>query len=124
MSVFFGVAHLLGTTLHRYNLFKKGEVMLRKKINLGSCSGQGLTEYAVVLSLVAIASIASMAFFGGAIKGKVAALSGAIAGQSIADVTAADQKAQKSAKEAAKRASDIKGNTSITNKDLFDQQNL
>lgn len=94
------------------------------KIKFGSCAGQGLTEYAVVLSLVAVASIASMAFFGGAIKGKVASLSGAIAGQSIADVTAADQKSQKSAKEAAKRAANVKGNTAITDKDIFDQQGL
>lgn len=98
--------------------------MFIKKIRFGSCSGQGLTEYAVVLSLVAIASIGSMAFFGGAIKGKIAALSGAVAGQSVADVTASDQKAQKAAKEASKRASNIHGNTAITDKDIFDQQNL
>lgn len=90
----------------------------------GSCAGQGLTEYAVVLSLVAIASIAAMSFFGAAIKGKVASLSGAIAGQSIAEVTATDKKSQNAAKEAAKRASETKGNTSITEKDIFDQKGL
>jgi len=42
--------------------------------------GQGLTEYAVVLSLVAVAAIGVMAFFGSNIKGKVAQLSGAVAG--------------------------------------------
>lgn len=98
--------------------------MLIKNFKFGSCSGQGLTEYAVVLSLVAVASIASLGFFGGAIKGKIASLSGAIAGQSAADIKAADQKAHKAAKEASKRASNIKGNTSITDNDLFDQQNL
>lgn len=95
-----------------------------RNIHFGSCAGQGLTEYAIVLSLVAIASIASMGFFGGAIKGKIASLSGAIAGQSASEVSASDKKAQKSAKEAAKRASSVKGNTSITENDLFDGQSL
>ncbi len=86
--------------------------------------GQGLTEYAVILSLVAIASIAGMALFGGAVKGKIAALSGAIAGQKESEITATDNKAKNSAKEAAKRASKVKGNTSIDKEDIFDSQGL
>jgi len=87
-------------------------------------SGQGLTEYAVILSLVAIASIAAMAFFGGAIKGKIASLSGAIAGQKESEVTEADNKSKNSAKEAAKRAEKVRGNTTIDNENIFDSQGL
>ena len=87
-------------------------------------SGQGLTEYAVLLSLVAVASIAGMALFGGAVKGKIAALSGAVAGQKESEVTAADNKAKNSAKEASKRAAKVKGNTSIDKDDIFDSQGL
>lgn len=86
--------------------------------------GQGLTEYAVILSLVAVASIAGMAFFGGAVKGKIAALSGAIAGQKESDVAEADRKAKNSAKEAAKRAAKVQGNTSIDKESIFDTQSL
>jgi len=95
-----------------------------KKYYFGSMSGQSLTEYSVVLSLVAVASIASMAFFGATIKGKIASLSGAIAGQSVAEVTASDKKSQKAAQEAMKQASKVKGNTAITDKDLFDSKAL
>lgn len=86
--------------------------------------GQGLTEYAVILSLVAVASIAGMALFGGAVKGKIASLSGAVAGQKESEVTAADNKSKNAAKEAAKRASSVKGNTSIDKDSLFDSQGL
>ena len=42
--------------------------------------GQGLTEYAIVLSLVAVAAIAVMTLFGGAVRGKVISLIGAVTG--------------------------------------------
>ncbi len=86
--------------------------------------GQGLTEYAVILSLVAVASIAGMALFGGAIKGKLASLSGAVAGQKLSEVTSADNKSINAAKEASKRAAKVKGNTSIDKDDIFDIQGL
>lgn len=93
-------------------------------MNKNKESGQSLTEYAVVLSLVAVASIAGMALFGGAIKGRIASLSGAIAGQSESEVTATDKKAKKAAQEAAKRASNVKGNISIDKDSIFDSQGL
>ncbi len=87
--------------------------------------GQGLTEYAILLSLVAVASIAATAFFGGAIKGKIAALSGAIAGQNINKIEAAEQKAQLAAEKAQENASQISGNTTIkVNEDIFDIEKL
>ncbi len=80
--------------------------------------GQSLTEYAVILSLVAVASIAAMALFGGAIKAKIASLAGAIAGQKISEIEKSEGLAKKAAKDANKNASDIKGNTSITKRDV------
>ena len=93
-------------------------------MKLNDQRGQGLTEYAVILSLVAVASIAGMALFGGAVKGKIASLSGAIAGQKESEITAADNKSKNAAKEAEKRASNVKGNTSIDKDDIFDTQAL
>lgn len=93
-------------------------------MKIKSQKGQGLTEYAVILSLVAVASIAGMALFGGAVKGKIASLSGAIAGQKESEVTDADNKSKNAAKEAAKRAATVKGNTSIDKSDIFDSQGL
>ncbi len=87
-------------------------------------SGQGLTEYAVILSLVAVASIAAMAFFGGAVKGKIASLSAAIAGKKESEVASAEEKAQKAADGALKKASKVKGSTAITNEDTFDSEDL
>ncbi len=95
-----------------------------KKQFFGSCSGQGLTEYAVILSLVAVASISSMAFFGAAIKGKVASLSGAIAGQDSAEIKKSEQKAKNAATEAYKSASKTKGNTSISESEIFGRKTL
>lgn len=87
-------------------------------------SGQGLTEYAVVLSLVAVASIACMALFGGAIKGRIASLSAAVAGQSESDVTAADKKAKEAAKEATRKASSVRGNITVDKDNVFDEKSF
>lgn len=87
--------------------------------------GQGLTEYAVILSLIAVASIAATAFFGGAIKSKIASLAGAIAGQDISKINESEKKANIAAEKAQKNASKVSGNTSIKqNEDIFDSENL
>lgn len=54
--------------------------MSQKKWN--SQSGQGLTEYAVVLSLVAVLAIAAVGLFGSGLKQRVALLTGTILGES------------------------------------------
>ncbi|WP_211363196.1 Flp family type IVb pilin [Fluviispira multicolorata] len=87
--------------------------------------GQGLTEYAIILSLIAVASIAATAFFGGAIKAKIASLAGAIAGQSIDKINASEKNATMAAEKAQKNASEVTGNTSIKkDEDIFDKENL
>lgn len=45
-------------------------------------SGQGLTEYAVVLSLVALLAIAGVSMLGSGLRGKISQLTGAIVGDS------------------------------------------
>ena len=54
--------------------------MNRSRSSIKNQKGQGLTEYAIVLSLVALISIAAMTLFGGAIREKVGSLIGAITG--------------------------------------------
>ena len=83
-------------------------------------SGQGLTEYAVILSLVAVASIAGMAMFGGAVKGKIAALSSAISGQSKSEVDEADKISQKFAENAKENSKKTKGNTNLSDEIIDD----
>lgn len=80
-------------------------------------SGQGLTEYAVILSMVAVAAIAAMGFFGGAIKGKVASLSAAVSGDTKS-VNSAEKDIGK-AVEGAKKSAKSKGNTKIDDKDTY-----
>lgn len=43
--------------------------------------GQGMTEYIIIVALIAIAAIAVYSFFGGTIRGQVAAMSQELAGQ-------------------------------------------
>jgi Flp pilus assembly pilin Flp len=72
-------------------------------------SGQGLTEYAVLVSVIAVASIAVTALFGAALKSKIASLGAAIAGKSSSDVTAFEKQAQQKADAARKAAEDVDG---------------
>jgi Flp pilus assembly pilin Flp len=93
--------------------------------------GQGLTEYAVVLSLVAVAAIAATAFFGGAVKSRIAALAGAIAGesqQSITDHNNASLNAAKNAGLAASKVGGMKlehtGNSAAAGAEIIDDVSL
>jgi Flp pilus assembly pilin Flp len=79
------------------------------KIRFGKQSGQGLTEYAVVLSLVAVAAIAATAFFGGAVKARIAALASAVAGDTQQSITASNNTAVKAARNAAQASKKVGG---------------
>jgi Flp pilus assembly pilin Flp len=81
---------------------------MKKKLFQRS-SGQGLTEYAIVLSLVAVAAIASTAFLGGVVKSRVAALAGAVAGESKEKIDAENERALKAAAKASQSASSVGG---------------
>ncbi len=53
---------------------------LNLKRRLKNESGQGMTEYIIIVALIAVAAIATMSFFGGTIKTKFARIAGNIAG--------------------------------------------
>lgn len=74
-----------------------------------SQSGQGLTEYAILLSVVAVASIAVTALFGAALKSKIASLSAAISGHSASEVSAFEKQSQQKSDDAKKAANFVDG---------------
>lgn len=64
-----------------------------KQENRSTCAkarrvtGQGMTEYIIIVALIAIASIAAVSFFGSAVKAQFAQLGGELVGS--ADIEAA-----------------------------------
>lgn len=77
--------------------------------SFGKQAGQSLTEYAILLSVVAVASIAVTALFGAALKSKIASLGAAIAGQSSQEVSAIERQAKEKANAAGKMANEVDG---------------
>ena len=67
--------------------------------------GQGLSEYLVIVGLIAVASIAAVGFLGGTVRSQVAAVANEIAGQdgSTAMIFAEGNALQASAQAAAVR---------------------
>lgn len=51
----------------------------------GNITGQGLTEYIIIVALIAIASIAAVSFFGQSVQGQFAGLAGSLAGNGAAE---------------------------------------
>lgn len=62
--------------------------------------GQGMTEYIIIVALIAVAAIAAFAYFGQTIRSQTAAMSGSIAGDKAAADAGVD--AAKGAAEASK----------------------
>ncbi len=66
-------------------------------------SGQGMTEYIIIVALIAIAAIAVYTFFGKTVRSQVAGMSKELAGQSASsDISAAQGAAGSASQEAAK----------------------
>lgn len=66
--------------------------------------GQGMTEYIIIVALIAIAAIAAYGFFGDTLRGQVGAMSQELAGQSgTASIDTAKGKAGQAAAEADER---------------------
>ncbi|MBI4829027.1 MAG: hypothetical protein HY804_09505 [Nitrospinae bacterium] len=56
----------------------------------GTRSGQGMTEYIIIVALIAIAAIAVFTFFGDVVRGQVGGMAAELGGQSgTASITAA-----------------------------------
>ena len=72
------------------------QVMLPAAVS-SSIRGQGLTEYAIILSLVAIAAISATSFFGDTVKSSFTALGSELSGAAEYDEVAATQTARNKA---------------------------
>lgn len=75
--------------------------MKTKQINRKRITGQGMSEYLIIIGLVAVAGIGVMAFFGQTIQNQVAGMATEISGQ---DATAQIANAAASAGEADAKA--------------------
>lgn len=71
--------------------------------------GQSLTEYAILLSVVAVASITVTALFGATLKSKIASLGAAISGKSATEISGLEKQSQKQAEDAGKAAGEVDG---------------
>lgn len=66
--------------------------------------GQGMTEYIIIVALIAIAAIAAYGFFGDTLRGQVGGMAQELSGKSGTDsVTKAQAKAAAAAAEAEER---------------------
>lgn len=87
---------------------KAGQTVLAKTRQFG----QGMTEYIVIVALIAVAAIATYQFFGQTIRNQTAGIAREVAGQSAqAAITAAQGTAGSAAGEGGK----VKGLDSYTN---------
>lgn len=68
--------------------------------------GQGMTEYIIIVALIAIAAIGVFTFFGGTIRAQIAGMSQELAGQ---DGSQQIQKAQEHSQKAVDQANTDKG---------------
>jgi Flp pilus assembly pilin Flp len=74
--------------------------------------GQGMTEYIIIVALIAVAAIAVYQFFGSTVRHQTAAIAQEVSGKSAAtEITAA----QKSANDASTEANRKKGLDNFTN---------
>lgn len=80
--------------------------------NLIKQSGQGMTEYIVIVALIAIAAIATYQYFGQTVRNQTAAIANEIAGN---DGTAAKNAAQGAAQAGATKANATETLDSYTN---------
>ena len=72
-------------------------------------TGQGMTEYIIVVALIAIAAIGVFAFYGDTAKNQTAALARELAGEDGTDATTMAGKRSETAELRAKNNSTLKG---------------
>lgn len=80
--------------------------------NTSKQSGQGMTEYIVIVALIAVAAIAVYQFFGQTIRHQTAGIAREVSGQTANE---AIQAAQGTANQAAAEGTRVKGLDSYTN---------
>lgn len=74
--------------------------------------GQGMTEYIIIVALIAVAAIAAFQFFGQTIRNQTAGIAKEVSGQTASTAISA---AQTSANNAATEGTKVKGLDSYTN---------
>ena len=80
--------------------------------------GQGMTEYIIIVALVAVAAIATYQFFGQVLRAQTAAIAKELAGEDGTQETRTARSAAQAAKAEAKRKSlsDFTGNADKSNR--------
>jgi len=74
---------------------------LKNSLSIKNILGQGMTEYIIIVALVAVAAIGAFKLFGETARNQVAGLATELAGQDAADSTEAAEDAAESAAEEA-----------------------
>ena len=77
--------------------------------------GQSLTEYTIILALVGVAALAGTAYLGGAIKAKISAVAGSVAGAKQADIDREEKRSEQAFKGASESAAEVSGMSIETN---------
>ena len=70
---------------------------MRKKFLAGNRKGQGLTEYIIIVALIAIAAIAAYGFFGDTLRSQVGGMASELSGAKGSESVTAAKTAAKSA---------------------------
>ena len=89
----------------------KPRFIRRTKVSNSHCQpksqvGQGMTEYIIIVALIALASIAAVKFFGGSVQGAFGGMAAVLGGDApTAGVNAAKAEAGKAVAEATKERS-------------------
>ena len=80
-----------------------GNIKSFRKINmlLGRQAGQGMTEYIIIVALIAVAAIGVYSYFGQTLRNQTAGMASELSGQSAKDnITAAQKSAENSGSQA------------------------
>jgi Flp pilus assembly pilin Flp len=76
---------LQGLLLFHYSIYRKESSDMKnshKTIGLKRQNGQGMTEYIIIVALIAVAAIAAFQFFGQTIRSQTSGIANEVAGQS------------------------------------------
>ena len=75
---------------------------VKPRLNRDTQSGQGMTEYIIIVALIAIAAIGAYSYFGKAVRSDVAGMTEQLAGEAVTTHKDATDAATKAAAEAGK----------------------
>jgi len=73
----------------------------RPRLDRDTQSGQGMTEYIIIVALIAIAAIAAYSYFGKAVRSDVAGMTEQLAGEKVTTHKDAQEAAKKAAAQSA-----------------------